>query len=82
MAEDGGGYTQVLDYNGMTWFDKYQAGSSADGKEVNAPNFTFGQYWSTSTEQHINYTDQARVYQVSSALDDFRTGFNMVRPEQ
>ncbi|WP_197479927.1 heparin lyase I family protein [Paenibacillus swuensis] len=82
MAEDGGGYKQVLNYYGSTWFDKYQDSSSLAGIDVKAPNFTFGQYWSNSTLQRTNYTDQARVYQVSTSLDDYKTGFNMVRPEQ
>ncbi|MFC4777045.1 heparin lyase I family protein [Paenibacillus sp. GCM10023252] len=82
MAENGGGYKQVLNYYGRTWFDMYQVGSNKEGDEVMAPNFTLGAYWSNSTTQRTIHTDQIRAYQIGSASDDFNTGFNRVRPEQ
>jgi hypothetical protein len=82
ISENGGGYKQVLNYYGRTWFDKYQDGSNKEGDEVMAPNFTVGPYWSNDSTQRTLYTDQIRAYQIASNLDDFNTGFNRVRPEQ
>jgi hypothetical protein len=81
IAEDGGGYEQVMDYHGPTWFDQYQEGSALSGREMAAPNFTVGSYWSNSPTLKTLYSDQIRAYQVDSLLDDHATGFTKVRPE-
>jgi hypothetical protein len=42
--ENGGTYTKVAEYYGITWLDTYAAGSAKAGQKVGAPNFTVGLY--------------------------------------
>lgn len=78
---NGGGYSEVNAFRGANWFDQYQTGSQLAGRDVMAPNFTVGLYWSNDALQRDLYSDQIRVYQIPTAEDVWVTSFDQVRAD-
>ena len=78
MQVDGGGYVEVLDFVGRTWYNKYQDGSLREGQDTGAANMTIGMYWSNNTDEHILYSDEIRQAVEQPGID----GFELVRPDQ
>ena len=78
MQVDGGGYVEVVDFVGRTWYNKFQDGSINEGKDTNAANMTIGLYWSNNADEHVMYSDELRQAIEQPGVD----GFELVRPDQ
>lgn len=65
-----GTYQQVLNHNGITWFDTYAQDSDRSGVPVSAPNFTVGLYYGSDKASRTAYSDEIRVWKGPDGFDE------------